>query len=69
MAALPAAIVLGLFFATQFVTADNHIAWEAHAVGMAAGFLAALVIGRLPAVRRRAAADAEEIATRTGVEF
>ena len=35
---IPAFVVLGLFFVTQFFTpTSSNVAWEAHAVGMAAG--------------------------------
>lgn len=45
---IPAYIVLGLFFVTQFFTpTSSNVAWEAHAVGMAAGALAALVLARV----------------------
>lgn len=44
---LPAWMLLGLFFATQFLTpASDGVAWEAHAVGMGAGFLFALILAR-----------------------
>ena len=44
---IPAYVVLGLFFVTQFFTpSSTHVAWEAHAVGMAFGALAALVLAR-----------------------
>ena len=40
-------MVLGLFFVTQFFTpSSTHVAWEAHAVGMAFGALVALVLAR-----------------------
>ena len=54
---LPAAVVLVLFFVTQFFTADQHVAWQAHAVGMGFGFLVALGLARLPRVRARAQAQ------------
>jgi membrane associated rhomboid family serine protease len=45
---IPAFVVLGLFFVTQFFTpSSSHVAWEAHAVGMSAGALAALVLARV----------------------
>ncbi len=45
---IPAYVVLGLFFVTQFFTpTSSNVAWEAHAVGMAAGALAALVLARI----------------------
>ncbi|MCU1453730.1 MAG: putative rane protein [Acidimicrobiales bacterium] len=44
---VPAFVVLGLFFVTQFFTpAASHVAWQAHAAGMAFGVLAALVLAR-----------------------
>lgn len=53
---IPAYVVLGLFFVTQFFTpTSSNVAWEAHAVGMAAGVLAALVLARsFPDPDRRA---------------
>ena len=66
---VPAAVVLVLFFVTQFLTPDNEVAWEAHVAGMVAGFLAALVLSRLPAVRRRAELDQVDLALRRGAEF
>jgi membrane associated rhomboid family serine protease len=44
---VPAAVVLGLFFVTQFFTGEESVAWEAHAVGMVAGALVALAVARL----------------------
>lgn len=69
LAYIPAAGVLGLFFVTQFSTPDNGVAWEAHAVGMAAGSVAMLGLSRLPALRRRAAAEAAHAALRPGTPF
>ncbi|MBX3286424.1 MAG: rhomboid family intramembrane serine protease [Acidimicrobiales bacterium] len=66
---VPAAVVLVLFFVTQFLTPDNEVAWEAHVAGMVAGFLAALVLARLPSVRRRAELDRVDIALRRGAAF
>ncbi|MCB0970538.1 MAG: rhomboid family intramembrane serine protease [Acidimicrobiales bacterium] len=70
---VPAAVVLALFFATQFITAflatDDNVAWEAHAVGMVAGVLGALVLARVPAVRRRADLDADDADLRLGSSF
>ena len=66
---VPAAVVLLLFFVTQFFTADENIAWEAHAAGMAAGFFAALVLRQVPAIRRREAAEAYDDAVRIGATF
>lgn len=41
---VPALVVLALFFVTQFFTADEYVAWEAHVAGMVAGvFLAAVL--------------------------
>ena len=45
---VPAWVLLVLFFVTQFLTPDSDgVAWEAHAVGMAAGFLLALGLARI----------------------
>jgi len=67
---VPAAVVLLLFFVTQFFTApDDNTAWEAHAAGMVAGAIAALVLSRIPAVRQRARADAADDELRAGVTF
>jgi membrane associated rhomboid family serine protease len=66
---VPAAVVLVLFFVTQFLTPDNDVAWEAHVAGMVAGFLGALVLGRLPSVRRRAEVDEVDLALRRGAHF
>jgi len=45
---VPAWVLLVLFFVTQFFTPDSaHVAWEAHAVGMAAGVLFALGLARI----------------------
>lgn len=59
---LPAAVVLVLFFVTQFFTGDEGVAWQAHAVGMGFGFLVALGLSRLPALRERARRHDEEAA-------
>lgn len=56
---LPALAVLSLYFATQFLTSDDGIAWEAHAGGMVAGAVLALVMGRLPWIRARARTDVD----------
>lgn len=56
---VPAVVVLGLYFVTQFVTSAEEVAWEAHAGGMAAGALLALLIALLPSVRRRARTDVD----------
>lgn len=66
---VPAFVVLGLFFVTQFFTPDNDVAWEAHVAGMIAGALGALALARLPSVRRRRELDAADIALRAGAEF
>ena len=66
---VPAAVVLLLFFVTQFFTGDENVAWEAHAAGMGAGFIAALVLSRIPAIRRRALDDAADAKVRAGAEF
>lgn len=56
---VPAVVVLGLYFVTQFFTAAEEVAWEAHAGGMVAGAGLALLIGLLPSVRRRARTDVD----------
>lgn len=67
---IPAAVVLLLFFVTQFFTdPSEQVAWEAHAAGMIVGALAALVLGRIPAVRRRAQEDAADAKLRAGTAF
>lgn len=66
---VPAAVVLALFFVTQFFTVDERIAWEAHAAGMLVGVAAALVLARIPAVRRRGEAEQADAAVRLGREF
>ena len=66
---VPAVVVLGLFFVTQFFTPDNGVAWEAHAVGMGAGFLAALALTRLEPFRRRSQGHAADLALRRGQPF
>ena len=66
---VPAAVVLLLFFVTQFFTGDENVAWEAHAAGMAAGVLATLVLARIPAVKRRGIADAADAEMRAGAAF
>jgi membrane associated rhomboid family serine protease len=66
---VPAAVVLVLFFVTQFLTPDNEVAWEAHVAGMVAGFLGALALSRLPSVRRRAEMDDVDLALRRGARF
>lgn len=44
---VPAFVVLGLFFVTQFFTpASAHVAWVAHAAGMGAGMLLAFPLKR-----------------------
>lgn len=66
---IPAAVVLLLYFVTQFFTGDENVAWEAHAAGMVAGAVAGLVLARIPAVRRRAFDDETDAGIRTGAEF
>ncbi|CAN5843367.1 rhomboid family intramembrane serine protease [soil metagenome] len=66
---VPAAVVLVLYFVTQFFTAEEFVAWEAHVAGMLAGFVGALVLGRLASVRRRAEADRAERSLRSGTAF
>jgi len=54
---VPAFVVLGLFFVTQFLTPDaDQVAWQAHVGGMVAGVLLGLVLRRF--VRDRAPAGA-----------
>jgi len=63
---LPAAVVLVLYFVTQFfIGSDSNVAWEAHAGGMVAGFLLAIPALRLPWVRRLARPDSDFAATAT----
>ncbi|MGI8755539.1 MAG: rhomboid family intramembrane serine protease [Acidimicrobiales bacterium] len=66
---IPAAVVLALFFVTQFFTPDNGVAWEAHAIGMGAGFVAALALSRLGPIRRRALNHADDVTVRGGQAF
>lgn len=66
---VPAAVVLALFFVTQFFTEDDSVAWEAHAVGMVVGVVAALVLSRIPAVRRRGEEERAGSEVRVGQEF
>ena len=66
---VPAAVVLLLFFVTQFFTAEDNVAWEAHAAGMAAGVVAALVLSRIPAIKRRGVEEAADAQVRAGAEF
>lgn len=66
---VPAVVVLGLFFVTQFLTPDNEVAWEAHVAGMVAGAIAALALTRLPSVKRRREFDAADVSLRSGAPF
>ncbi|HEX2578152.1 MAG TPA: rhomboid family intramembrane serine protease [Aquihabitans sp.] len=66
---VPAVVVLGLFFVTQFLTPDNEVAWEAHVGGMVAGFVGALALSQLPSVKRRRAQDRADLALRSGAGF
>jgi membrane associated rhomboid family serine protease len=66
---VPAWVVLVLFFVTQFFTADDSVAWQAHAAGMAAGVLATLILRRVPAVERRAETEAADDLVRGGRRF
>lgn len=59
---VPAAVVLGLFFVTQFFTADEYVAWEAHVAGMVAGFVMALGLNAVPAIRSRGRTGSAEAA-------
>ena len=54
---VPASVVLVLYFVTQFFTADEYVAWEAHVAGMVAGILGALVLRQLPSVKARREID------------
>lgn len=60
---VPAAVVLGLFFVTQFFTADEYVAWEAHVAGMVAGVILALILGRVPAIARRGRVERPPVAS------
>ncbi|MGN6693946.1 MAG: rhomboid family intramembrane serine protease [Aquihabitans sp.] len=66
---VPAIVVLLLFLATQFLDQTPGVAWEAHAAGMFAGGIAALVLNRIPAVRQQGKADRADAELRTGVAF
>jgi membrane associated rhomboid family serine protease len=66
---VPAIVVLLLFLVTQFIDQTPGVAWEAHAAGMIAGALAALVLNRIPAVRQRGQADRADAELRAGVVF
>jgi membrane associated rhomboid family serine protease len=67
---VPAAVVLLLFFVTQFFTdRSESVAWEAHAAGMLAGALAGAVLSRIPAVRQRARDEAADAQLRAGATF
>lgn len=60
---VPAAVVLALYFVTQFFTADQYVAWEAHVAGMFAGFVMALLLRQIPAIKRGGANRATEWST------
>ena len=50
---VPAFVVLGLFFVTQFLTPDSDsVAWQAHVGGMVAGAALALLLRRVSRTRR-----------------
>ncbi|MFN8017841.1 MAG: rhomboid family intramembrane serine protease [Acidimicrobiales bacterium] len=66
---VPAAVVLLLFFVTQFSTNEEDVAWQAHAAGMLVGAAAALALRQVPSIRRRAQRDAADAELRVGVEF
>ncbi len=66
---VPALVVLILYFVTQFFTAEEFVAWEAHVAGMVAGFIGALLLGRVASVRRRAEADRADESVRRGTMF
>jgi membrane associated rhomboid family serine protease len=66
---VPALVVLILYFVTQFFTAEEFVAWEAHVAGMIAGFIGALLLGRVASVRRRAEADRADESARSGTMF
>ena len=61
---IPAFVVLGLFFVTQFFTpTSSNVAWQAHAVGMAAGAIAAFVFARFFPDPDRAAGELSPVAS------
>ncbi|MCU1369876.1 MAG: putative rane protein [Ilumatobacteraceae bacterium] len=67
---VPAVVVLLLFFVTQFITdPSENIATEAHAAGMIVGFLATLVLARIPAVRQRRREESADAELRAGAAF
>ncbi|HRW39369.1 MAG TPA: rhomboid family intramembrane serine protease [Aquihabitans sp.] len=66
---VPAAVVLALFFVTQFFIDDEGVAWEAHAAGMLIGIAGALVLSRIPAVRERGRQQELDADLRVGREF
>jgi membrane associated rhomboid family serine protease len=66
---VPAAVVLVLFFVTQFLTTEDLVAWEAHVAGMLAGFVMALALSQVPAIRARGRHDRADRALRPGAEF
>lgn len=66
---VPAAVVLVLYFVTQFFTADEYVAWEAHVAGMMAGIIVALVLRQIPAVRDRGRSDPHDSPERSVTYF
>ncbi|MCU1497732.1 MAG: putative rane protein [Acidimicrobiales bacterium] len=66
---VPAAVVLVLFFVTQFLTPDNEVAWEAHVAGMVFGFVVSLALARLPSVKAQGEQVRADVSLRSGTEF
>lgn len=66
---VPAAVVLVLFFVTQFLTPGDGVAWQAHVAGMVFGVLVALIASRTPWLRARREADARAALLRNGSAF
>ena len=60
---VPAVVVLALFFVSQFITGQDNVATEAHAAGMAAGFVVALIIRLVPVVRRRSGIEQPSVSS------
>ncbi len=68
---VPAFVVLGLFFVTQFLLPEEEkVAWQAHAVGMVFGAVVALLLARwFPDPDRRASAEPSAAAPPIGSAF